>query len=529
MGFIVVGSFFVMNLFVGVVINNFNEIKAESGKARGVLLTESQQEWADLRETMQKLRPKRRRPEPKNCLRRYCYRLVEYTSKGGVRVFDTFIMVCIILNTGVMAMTYFGQPYWYSVMLEVINILFAVIFTIEAIIKLTAYMLYYFHDPWNIFDFTIVVGTLVGLVVQYAAGISIGSIATVVRTFRVGRMFRLIQGAKSLRVLFNTLLLTLPSLANVGALLFLLFFIYSVMGVQLFSKVKFGSALNEHANFQSFGVAMLTLARSSTGENWNGIMYDLTNRDNCVDDPTFDSSVCGFGYGRQDENCVPINGCGNFAAYPFMLSFTVAVTFVMLNLFIGIIIDGFGESSSAEDQQLTKQQEEDFVNTWMKFDPQATGFLSQENLEGLFQILPEPLGFGVDFEANKYELKKRIGELEFERIHKDPSDGSPRYQFLYVMFALAKRVFKAAKGEDFEELPEGMGKVMNTDDGDYEAWDKGNAFARHFAVVQLVTTYRTYKFRQNMVKRLRNSTPGDARYFSGFLGDEDEKEFDGYD
>jgi len=208
-----------------------------------------------------------------------------------------------------------------------------------------------------------------------------------------------------------------------------------------------------------------------------------------------------------------------------MLSFTVSVTFVMLNLFIGIIIDGFGESSSAEDQQLTKQQEEDFVNTWMKFDPDATGFLNQEALEGLFQVLPEPLGFGVDVEANKYELKKRIGGLEFERIHKDPKDGSPRYQFMYVMLALAKRNFKLEKGDDFEELPVDHPLLAVAGDGGFDSWDKGNAFVRHFAVVQMVTTYRTYKFRQNMGKRLHR---GEARSFFPLSAD-DEKSYDEYD
>merc|ERR1712096_449038 len=99
-----------------------------------------------------------RRPRPKNPVRVCCYTLVEYTTKGGVRVFDTFIMTCIILNTGVMAITYSGQPEWYSTTLEVINIVFAVTFTVEAIIKLVAYTIYYFKDQWNVFDFTIVIG-----------------------------------------------------------------------------------------------------------------------------------------------------------------------------------------------------------------------------------------------------------------------------------------------------------------------------------------------------------------------------------
>ena len=69
-------------------------------------------------------------------------------------------------------------------------------------------------------------------------GKSYGSIATIIRTFRIGRVLRLVRGLESMAQLFNTLLLTLPSLGNVGALLFLQFFIYAVMGVQLFATVS---------------------------------------------------------------------------------------------------------------------------------------------------------------------------------------------------------------------------------------------------------------------------------------------------
>lgn len=72
----------------------------------------------------------------------------------------------------------------------------------------------------------------------WMTGKSYGSIATIIRTFRIGRVLRLVRGLESMAQLFNTLLLTLPSLGNVGALLFLQFFIYAVMGVQLFATVS---------------------------------------------------------------------------------------------------------------------------------------------------------------------------------------------------------------------------------------------------------------------------------------------------
>lgn len=96
----------------------------------------------------------------------------------------------------------------------------------------------YFIDPWNRFDIFIVIGTNLGLAMLWMTGRSYGSIATIIRTFRIGRVLRLVRGLESMAQLFNTLLLTLPSLGNVGALLFLQFFIYAVMGVQLFATVS---------------------------------------------------------------------------------------------------------------------------------------------------------------------------------------------------------------------------------------------------------------------------------------------------
>ena len=146
-------------------------------------------------------------------------------------------MSCIVLNTIVMAMTFFGMDLEYETALEMINYAFAIIFTVEAVIKLAGLQWNYFDDNWNRFDFAIVCGTNIGIVLLFAVNVGLGSVTTLVRTFRVGRILRLIQGAKSLRRLFNTLILTLPGLSNISCLLFLLLFIFTVMGTSLFATV----------------------------------------------------------------------------------------------------------------------------------------------------------------------------------------------------------------------------------------------------------------------------------------------------
>ena len=148
-----------------------------------------------------------------------------------------------------------------------VNYFFALLFTVECIMKMIGLgRRRYFSDNWNIFDFTVVVGTNVGLVIKWTTGVNVSALATIIRTFRVGRVVRLVQGMKKLRVLIQTLIVSLPSLGNIGALLILCLFIFSIVGVQQFAKIAYNDALNEHAHFQNFWVAFITLARSSTGQ-----------------------------------------------------------------------------------------------------------------------------------------------------------------------------------------------------------------------------------------------------------------------
>lgn len=364
-------------------------------------------------------------------------------------------MGCILANTLTMSMQYFGQSDAYGLGLDICNYIFAAIFTVEAAIKLIGLgVKQYFADSWNVFDFSIVIGTIVGIVVEFALGVEIGSIATIVRTFRVGRIFRLIKRAKRLNQLFQTLLLTLPSLGNIGGLLFLLFFIYAVMGVQLFATVQLKDSLNDQANFQDFWTAVLTLMRASTGEAWNYIMYDLTRSPaSCIPDlldqdyDTVLSQMCGF---EDFEGCVPIAGCGTAAAYPYFISFTLLITFVFLNLFIAVILEGFSETGDDDVAKLSSAHLEQYAQCWSRFDPEASGYMYSARIMELLQVLPEPMGFGENYVADKAQLRARLGSLDLD-LHGD------KINFFSLATALAKRIFEEAarsEGREFELPPE---------------------------------------------------------------------------
>ena len=108
-------------------------------------------------------------------------------------------------------------------------------------------------------------------------------------------MLLLFKGNKALKGTIMTFLVTIPSLVNIGSLLLLVIFIYSVLGVYLFAEVKHNGELNYHANFTSIGAAFLTLIRAMTGEKWPMIMNALSRKldldYNCIENPSYQDYI----------------------------------------------------------------------------------------------------------------------------------------------------------------------------------------------------------------------------------------------
>ena len=170
----------------------------------------------------------------------------------------------------------------------------------------------------------------------------------------------MVKKAKKLNAIFNTLILTIPSLANVGSLLLLLLLLYSILGMFLFSEVRDQTSLVYPANFSTIGWSFQTLVRCSTGEAWNNIMWDAARQKSllfdCVENQTYEDYI---------SNGSKAVGCGNnISALIFFSSFTIVVTFVFLNLFIAIILGGFGESSEAENLPISELEIEVFCLAW---------------------------------------------------------------------------------------------------------------------------------------------------------------------
>lgn len=110
-----------------------------------------------------------------------------------------FIMICIMGNTALLAFNWYMQPEYFDTPVEIINYTFMAIFTVEAIVKIIAQRSLYFKDSWNIFDFTVVFFTIVILILNWAGiGEQVEILGTILRTLRIGRVFRLIKKQENL-------------------------------------------------------------------------------------------------------------------------------------------------------------------------------------------------------------------------------------------------------------------------------------------------------------------------------------------
>lgn len=388
---ILLGSFFLLNLFVGVIVTAYNEAQRIESEANP---EEEEVSHTDALQLVMECKPIRVF-HTDNFLQQ---RFVLFTRHPK---FEISIMACILLNVLVMCVDWEGIDDDTVAITGVINSIFMWIFTAECAVKLVALDKHYFFDAWNVFDFVVVAASLI----ESLSSVDFNpTLVRIFRVFRLARLLKLTRNAKGIQALVATFEATLPSLVHVGLLLLIFFFMYAVLGVQLFCNVQRGETLTRHADFSSFGSSLFTLFRLTTGENWNVVMHELM-----VQPP-----YCTPAEEAEDG----ISDCGNpLAAWIYMLSFTLLCAMTTLNLIIAVILYAFfdmSEESLLEPDQVMKLRREHFdsyVDAWTNFDPEGVGQIVADSknwvtLAKLINQLPKPLG--VDSVEEAAEVAKEI-------------------------------------------------------------------------------------------------------------------------
>ena len=496
--FIIVGSFFVMNLFVGVTIDKFNEMKEKQEKS--VFLTDEQQSWVTIQRLLVGIRLKKTANRPLNRMRNFIYDIV--TS----RRFESLILTLIMVNIVVMSMTHADMSEDFEQGLFLVNCGFAAIFCVEAIMKLIAFKPGgYFRDPWNTFDFFVVTLSVVGIAVTLTTDIS-ATYLSIIRVFRVARIFRLIPKAKGLKKLFQTLLYSLPALTNVGAVLFLFFFIFAVLGMNLFGKVRItGNFLNRYANFETFGFSMLTLFRMATGEAWNGIMHDCMITKDCVyyqdpatGDVTYYNQEDSFWQDLDEDTytnqCTP----HPVGAIIFFCFFCILCAFVMLNLVIAVILDNFQNNSKTSELGVSKEDMMHFTDVWMRLDPRATYYIPAEKLPRVIGAMDHPVGTRG---LSKREAKTKCMHVI---MTVDIPNHDCKIHFLETLHALTGRIAGTELPESEEvKVRDSMVDRLPTFDN---AKDVPKFTAAHFhAALYVQAAVRGYMQRYRMREKLKQA------------------------
>lgn len=208
------------------------------------------------------------------------------------------------------------------------------VFILEVVLKLLARWprpQAYFTDGWNVFDFVIVALCLLPVGDTH--------FAAVLRLARILRVLRLVTALPKLQVLVGALVKSIPSMSYVGLLLGIHFYIYAVLGVFLFGP-------RDPAHFGSLGSALLTLFQVVTLEGWVDFMR--------VQMPGTAEYLAASAAGLPP-------GPHPWVAPVFFVSFILLGTMIMLNLFIGVVINGMTEAQ-AEQLQAKHAREQGGVN-----------------------------------------------------------------------------------------------------------------------------------------------------------------------
>lgn len=318
-------------------------------------------------------------------------------------------MACIFLNMVAMCLEQYDQSETYETVLAYVNYVFIAIFTLECIIKLIALNWRYFKIPWNVFDFIIVIFSILGLafenVIKQFLSIS-PTVLRVVRVARVGRVLRLVKGAKGIRTLLFALAISLPALVNIGLLLFLIIFIYSIFGMNFFMHVGYSEgSVTKEFNFENIYRSLITLFPLVTSAGWSVLLDGLTHEGLPKCNP---NATTGAQLTQGD--------CGSRAiAIPFLVTFVIITFLVVINMYIAVILENFNQAREEVQQGLTDDDYDMYYEIWQRYDPHCTEFLAYEKLSDFVDTLEAPLRIP---KPNKYKLiSMNLSLCEDDKIH----------------------------------------------------------------------------------------------------------------
>ena len=229
-----------------------------------------------------------------------------FESARSNRLFELFIILVIIASALLIGVKTYQLPSWVKPLIDGLDLLITLIFLVEISIRFLGepQKRAFFRNGWNLFDTLIVFISLIPIDDTDSA-----LVARLVRVFRVLRMVSIVP---ELRLLLNSIISALPRLGYVAALIFIIFYIYAAAGSLFFDRIN-------PELWGNISIAMLTLFRVMTFEDWTDVMYETMD-------------VYSW-------------------SWIFYLTFIFLTTFAFLNMVIGIVVSVLEEEQSKLDTE----------------------------------------------------------------------------------------------------------------------------------------------------------------------------------
>ncbi|XP_053287158.1 voltage-dependent R-type calcium channel subunit alpha-1E [Pleuronectes platessa] len=421
--YFVVFPFFFVNIFVALIIITFQE---QGDKMMEECSLEKNEraciDFAISAKPLTRYMPQNRHT--------FQYRLWHFVVSPS---FEYTVLAMIALNTIVLMMKYYSAPPAYEAVLKHLNTAFTVLFSVECVLKIMAFgFLNYFRDTWNIFDFITVLGSITEIVVDLQSIDTFNM--SFLKLFRAARLIKLLRQGYTIRILLWTFVQSFKALPYVCLLIAMLFFIYAIIGMQVFGNIKLNEEthINQHNNFKSFSCALMLLFRSATGESWQEIMLSCLGGQQCETDPSLTSEQEG--------------GCGSDFAYFYFVSFIFFSSFLMLNLFVAVIMDNF-EYLTRDSSILGPHHLDEFVRIWGEYDRAACGRMHYKEMYKVVRTISPPLGFGKNC-PHRVACKRLV-------LMNMPVDDDMSVHFTSTLMALIRTALEvkiARGGEDRNQM-----------------------------------------------------------------------------
>ena len=249
----------------------------------------------------------------------------KFKSLAANKFFEKIVILVILISAFMIGLSTYSVPEWIENFIYFFDISITVFFAIEIFIRFKSYnkVLNFFKNGWNIFDLLIVIGSLIPL--DGSETVFLG------RLLRIVRVLRLVSFLPELRTLVAILYRALPKIGNIVLLMFILFYIYGGFGSLLFAEIN-------PSYWGDISIAMLTLFRVLTLENWSEVMYETMS-------------------------VYPIS-------WIYYVSFIFITVFALINMMVGVVVDEFLTTTESKltsklenNQQLMRENQQIIISS----------------------------------------------------------------------------------------------------------------------------------------------------------------------